>query len=239
MHYLAVIPARGGSKGIPKKNIAPVAGKPLIAWTIEAALQSKKIQKVVVSTDDNEIAQVARKFGAEVPFMRPNELALDQTPSLPVIQHAFEFYKKAGFNAEAVLTLQPTSPLRNAQHLDEAMRIFEHHSNADSLVSIVKVPHHMGPESLMHADGPWVMPNSKNSIIRRQDKPVHWCRNGAAIYITKADALSKFIWGGMTLGYEMDKLSSIDIDDEKDLFLADALLTRLFKVTDSKEIFNP
>ena len=89
MHYLAVIPARGGSKGIPKKNIAPVAGKPLIAWTIEAALQSKKIQRVVVSTDDNEIAEVSRKFGAEVPFMRPNELAQDQTPSLPVIQHAF------------------------------------------------------------------------------------------------------------------------------------------------------
>lgn len=224
MNYLAVIPARGGSKGILKKNISAVAGKPLIAWTIESALKVRRITNVVVSTDDPEIAEVAKKWGAEVPFLRPEELSKDSTPSLPVIQHAYDYYKSSGLDFDGILTLQPTSPLRLAIHLEECLDLFEKYSEADSLVSVTKVPHHMNSTSLMTKTNEWVFPVSTDVIMRRQDKPQEWCRNGAAIYITRTDSLKKFIWGGKTLGYEMDKISSIDIDDPEDLKIAEALL---------------
>jgi CMP-N-acetylneuraminic acid synthetase len=223
MRYLAVIPARGGSKGIPKKNVALVAGKPLIAWTIEAALECKLIEKVVVSTDSAEIAEVAKKYGAEV-IMRPAELAGDSTPTAPVLAHALSVASEQGFTPDAIVTLQPTSPLRRSFHLSEAIALFEAHPEADSLVSVTQVPHHMGPASLMDVDGVWGTPTQSNPILRRQDKPAYWCRNGAAVYITKASRVGEYVWGGKTLVFPMSKISSIDVDDAEDLRIADALL---------------
>lgn len=133
---VCIIPARGGSKGIPKKNLYPVAGKPLIAWTIESALQSKKISRVIVSTDNEEIADVARTFGAEVPFMRPAELAEDLTPDLPVFQHALSELEKEGKHPEIIVQLWATSPFRNAADIDEAIALLEANAEADSVRSV-------------------------------------------------------------------------------------------------------
>ena len=223
MNFLAVIPARGGSKGLPRKNILLVAGKPLIAWTIEAAKGCSSIGKIVVSTDSSEIAEIALSYGAEV-CMRPLALAQDSSPTLPVIQHCLEQSIESGFNPDAILTLQPTSPLRTSIHLKEAIELFSSHSEADSLVSVVSLPHHFSPESLMIKNDDFVQPLVEKSVLRRQEKKSYYARNGAAIYITRAQQLSHYIWGGKTLGYEMDKISSIDIDDSEDLKLAEIIL---------------
>lgn len=134
---LALIPARGGSKSIPKKNIYPVLGKPLIAWTIESALKAKKINRVVVSTDSEEIAAVAKKYGAEIPFMRPAEFAQDLTPDLPVFEHALSWLKEhEGYRPDAVVHLWPTSPYRKEGDIDAAIALFEKYPDADCVRSV-------------------------------------------------------------------------------------------------------
>jgi len=223
MNILAVIPARGGSKGVSFKNIAPLAGKPLLAWTVEAALSCREIDWVVVSTDHPSIAACATDHGAEH-IERPAELAQDTTPTSPVIFHAYEWAMAQGRQIDAIMTLQPTSPLRTCRHMSEAIALFTAHPEADSLVSVQKVPHQFGPESLMEIDDLWGSPVSGNVILRRQKKNQYWARNGAAIYLTRPARLKDYVWGGKTLVYQMDKLSSVDIDDVEDLKLADALL---------------
>lgn len=228
MHFLAIIPARGGSKGLPGKNLRPLAGKPLIAWSIEAARGAASIGRVVVSTDDEAIAEVARRHGAEVPFLRPAELALDDTPTLPVLQDTIRRLGEAGYRPDAVVTLQPTSPLRTARHIDEATALFMANPEADSLVSCVEIPHVYHPRSVMRLDGqgylrPFLdgpMPN------RRQAKEPVFARNGAAIYVTRLDCLSRFIFGGNLLPYMMSVEDSIDIDDAGDLHAAEKVIAR-------------
>lgn len=223
MQVLAVIPARGGSKGIPRKNIAPLAGKPLIAWTIEAALASSSITRVVVSTDDAEIAQIAGDHGAKV-VIRPEHLARDDTPTLPVIQHAHKTAAAEGFAADIVATLQPTSPLRTAEHIDEAVRLLNAHENATCLVSVQAVPHQFFAASQMVLHDGRLASLAGSVVVRRQDKPRTWARNGAAIYLTRAQALAGFIWEESALGFEMGLIDSIDIDGPEDLELAEAAM---------------
>ena len=218
MKYLGVIPARGGSKGIKGKNKKLLNGKPLIQYTIEAAIGSK-IQ-LVVSTDDEDISEIAKQFNIQV-IKRHKELAQDDTPTLPVLQHALE---QVGIDVDAVITLQPTSPLRTSIHIDEAIDIFEGDLNADSLVSIVKVPHNMVPESIMTIKNNYLVSREKSQLLRRQDKFIYYGRNGAAIYITKVAQLTKGVFGGNILPYEMNKHHSVDIDDAHDWFLAEILL---------------
>jgi CMP-N-acetylneuraminic acid synthetase len=138
LKVLALIPARGGSKGIPRKNIYKMVGKPLVAWTIESARNAKLIDRVIVSTDDEEIAEVARKFGAETPFMRPKELAEDDTPDLPVFQHALKWLKEnEGYEPDVVVQLWATSPYREAKHIDEAVELLlKSGKSADSVRSV-------------------------------------------------------------------------------------------------------
>ena len=139
---LAVIPARGGSKGIPRKNIIPIHGKPLLAYSIEPALKAATLTRVIVSTEDEEIAQVAREWGADVPFMRPSELATDRAKSLPVVQHAIRTLEvEEGQPYDAVVMLQPTTPLRTSEDIDRGVRmLFE--TGADSVVTVVEVGGH-------------------------------------------------------------------------------------------------
>lgn len=138
---LALVPARGGSKGVPGKNIRPLAGKPLISYTINAALRSEYQLRVVVSTDDVRIAEVSRAAGAEVPFLRPQELALDETPTLSVVQDALHWLKEhEAYEPEIVVLLQPTSPLRTAQHIDEGIRLLLE-TGADSVISVCEAEH--------------------------------------------------------------------------------------------------
>jgi CMP-N-acetylneuraminic acid synthetase len=135
---LALIPARGGSKGIPRKNIRSFAGYPLIAWSIAAAKQAESVTRIIVSTDDEEIAAVARKFGAETPFLRPTELAQDQTTDLPVFEHALKWLAdNQNYRPEIVVQLRPTSPIRPKSMVDDAIRILLNHEDADCVRGVV------------------------------------------------------------------------------------------------------
>lgn len=222
MDVLGIIPARGGSKGIPRKNIRLLAGKPLLAHTLEAA-RASRLSRVVVSTEDAEIAEAARALGGEV-LQRPASLAEDDTPTLPVLRDAWE---RLGGGFQAVMTLQPTSPFRTAAHIDGALELFARHPDADSLVSVVRAPHNMTPSSLMRMGEDGCLSNwqeAGQAPLRRQDKPVLWARNGAAIYITRSDRLAEYVFGGRILAFPMSKLESIDLDDWEDWRLAEALL---------------
>lgn len=227
MKYLAIIPARGGSKSITKKNIHPLSGKPLIAYTIQAALGSKLIDRIIVSTDCLEIASVVSKYHVEAQ-MRPPELGLDTTPTLPVLNYVVDSLQKDGYLPDAICTLQPTSPLRSSRHIDEAIAIFNSRPDADSLVSCVRVPHNFVPTSLMKiTKTDHLVPYLDNSVqcsLRRQDKPTFYARNGAAVYITRRDRIKDFIFGGCCVPYVMNQIDSLDIDEYEDITHAEYIL---------------
>ncbi len=225
LRLLAVIPARGGSKGIPRKNIYPLCGRPLIAYSIDAALQSHAVDRTVVSTDDNEIADVSRRLGAEV-RMRPAALAQDDTPTRAVLAHVVAELAAESYVPDAVLTLQPTSPLRTAGDIDGAAALFEADPSADSLVSCIEVPHIFHPESVMRLTPQGYLEPYLRAPqpTRRQDKPPVFARNGAAIYITRTPRLAEYVFGGRLVPYPMDAESSVDIDTLEDLRTAERLL---------------
>lgn len=225
MRTLAVIPARGGSKGIPRKNIAILQGRPLIEYTIDAALTATSLERVIVSTDDAEISAISLNKGVEV-VMRPAELAEDESDTLSVLQHVVAELAKTGYNPDAVMTLQPTSPLRTNTHIDEAARAFTNDPTADSLVSCIEVPHVFNPHSLMRLTaGGYLAPFfDMPQPIRRQDKEPLFARNGAAIYITKTERLAEFIFGGRLIPFMMPDAASIDIDTDEDLAAAERLI---------------
>lgn len=228
MNVLSIIPARGGSKGIPKKNIYPLCGKPLIAWTIEAAKGSKYISRTILSSDSSEIIKVAGRYGVEAPFVRPNELAKDDTPALPVIQHTVNWLKvNEDYIPDYIVLLQPTSPLRTSRHIDEALEKLIN-SDADSIVSVVKAPHQFNPHSIMEMKNGFLKPFLKYDERKniRQLKPVFYARNGAAIYAFTYECLMKknSIYGDKILAYEMSREESIDIDDLLDLTICEMLL---------------
>ncbi|WP_085906812.1 cytidylyltransferase domain-containing protein [Kiloniella majae] len=220
MKFLAIIPARGGSKGIPQKNIVDLNGKPLIAYTLEAVLKAKCLDRVVVSTDDNAVKDVVKEFGVDV-ITRPSELAEDKTPTLPVLQDVIsQLAAKNNYLPEAVVTLQPTSPLRSSQHIDEAIELFKANPAADSLVSCVEVPHNFHPLSVMKQNNKGYLTSyikQDETPLRRQDKDLVFARNGAAIYITKTTRLKNYIFGGNLLPYIMDESFSHDVDTIADL----------------------
>lgn len=219
---LAIIPARAGSKGLPGKNIKPFGGKPMIAWTIEAAIQSQKFSKVIVSTDSDEIAEVAQHWGAEVPFLRPEHLSTDESPIIDTITYTLE---KLGEKFDAVCLLQPTSPLRVSQHLIEAADLFEK-SSTSSVVSVTKVD--KSPQWCFWRDQDGALTpilKEGHSLNRRQDLPDAFVLNGA-IYIADTEALireRKFLFDN-SVSYPMSKESSIDVDDLIDFKLAQLIL---------------
>jgi len=229
IRVLGLIPARGGSKSIPHKNITPLGGKPLIAWTIEAARNSR-LDRVVLSSDDPAIIEAAEAVGGiEVPFVRPAALAADTTPGIDVVIHAVEWLRgHEDYQPDAVMLLQPTSPLRRSKHIDEAIELYVERG-ADSLVSVVKAPHNMIPESLMRInDGGWLEPvvpfDERNNI--RQKKPAYYARNGAAIYLFSTGLLleEQTMYGHRLAAYEMAREESIDIDEPFDLKICEWLL---------------
>jgi CMP-N,N'-diacetyllegionaminic acid synthase len=217
MDVVALIPARGGSKGIPRKNLVDVAGKPLLAWTVEAALASRAVTRVVVSTDDEEIAGVAEALGAEV-LDRPAELAADETPMLEVVRHALGELGPT----EVLALLQPTSPLRSAENVDEAVALLVD-SDADAVISVVEVPHRFEPGSLMGIEAGRLV-RLGDSAPRRQDKPSLYARNGPAVLALRPDRLGDDLYGGDCRPYVMAPRESLDVDDESDLELARLLL---------------
>jgi N-acylneuraminate cytidylyltransferase/CMP-N,N'-diacetyllegionaminic acid synthase len=225
LRTVALIPARGGSKGIPHKNIRDLAGKPLIAYTIEAALKSKALERVIVSTDDVKIAKVARSYGAEVPFLRPAELAKDDTPSLLVIQHAVKYIEEdEGRKLDVVVILQPTSPLRSEKYIDEAVEKLLR-TGADSVITVCKVRHH--PFWSFTVKGDRVYPFSEKGIAvsRRQDLPEIYAVNGA-VYAVRRNVLfeQNSVFGRDTKAVVMPYEESVEIDDYFDLFVAEMVM---------------
>jgi CMP-N,N'-diacetyllegionaminic acid synthase len=226
MVFVGLVPARGGSKSIPRKNLASCAGQPLIAWTAQAARSSGVLSRVLLSTDDPEIAEQGRALGLEVPFLRPADLADDAAPMLPVMQHALAYLRAEGQEPEALVLLQPTSPLRSARHVSEAVARFRE-TRAATLVSVVRVPHRFVPSSLMREEAGRLLPleGGGTGPLRRQDKDRLFARNGPAVLIVSAGTLDDGrLYGEPTVGYEMDERSSLDVDEPADLALADLLL---------------
>lgn len=233
MKILAIIPARSGSKGIKNKNIIDFDGKPLIYWTIFAALKSESIDRVIVSTDSKKIRDTSLKYGASVPFLRPKRLSGDEASTLSAVKFTMKKLEKdENYFSDYIITLQPTSPLRNKQNIEEAINLILNDKKADSLVSCVNVPHNFLPESLMKLHGKYLRNfSNKNKSTRRQDKKKLIARNGAAIYITKSKEINKYILGGKILPYFMDYKNSIDIDTKEDLEIA-CLFKKFLKLKD-------
>lgn len=225
MNILGVVPARGNSKSIPQKNLANLAGKPLLAYTAECALESKLLSRIILSTDDPTIAEVGQDLGLEVPFLRPSDLAQDETTILPVLQNLLAWFEKhEGYRADAIVLLQPTSPFRQSHHIDQAIEIFVE-KNADTVVSVVRVPHQFEPNSLMQLrDGELQAWLPDPIILRRQEKATLFARNGPAVLVMRPEIIqSGDLYGGHTFHLEMDLISSIDIDEPVDLLFAEHL----------------
>jgi CMP-N,N'-diacetyllegionaminic acid synthase len=227
MRTLGVIPARGGSKGVPGKNLRTVAGRPLLAYTADAARESRRLSRVIVSTDDAALREVAQGLRLEVPFMRPKELAKDDTLMLPVLQHAVRAMKDLGFSAEAVVLLQPTSPLRRGEHIDRAVDLLVS-SGAESVVTVVEVPHQYNPASVMRLDGERLKPFLHGPLIlRRQDKPRVFARNGPAVLVVRTDVLDRdSLYGDDCRPLLMSAEESVDVDTADDFEVIERLLAR-------------
>lgn len=219
---VALIPARSGSKGIIDKNIKLFCGKPLIQWTIEAALNSSSIDRVIVSTDDKKYASLSQKLGAEVPFIRPAELAKDNSPSISFILHALEELP----DANELLLLQPTSPLRTTEDI-ESLITFWKSTPRESIISITPAEVHPSWMFALNQDSTLKPLSANKKAFRRQDLPNTYVINGA-LYLATRDFLvrEKSFFSKNTLGYLIPKERSIDIDTELDWFYAESLMKK-------------
>lgn len=215
---LGIVPARGGSKGVPRKNVRPLAGRPLLDYTAAAAVGSGVCDRIVLSTEDAEIADAGRRAGLEVPFLRPTELAADDTAMLPVLQHVLEVLARDGWQPEIVLILQPTSPLRKPDHIRHAVeRLADDQS--DSVVSVVELPRHLSPDYVMRiADGrlhPFLPDGAR--ITRRQDARPAYVRDGT-VYACWRKTIETFgnIYGNDCRPLLIDSRDSLSIDSMDD-----------------------
>jgi len=227
MKILGLIPARGGSKGVPKKNIKLLAGKPLLQYTSEIGLQSKYLSKVVLSTDTDEIIEVGKKLNLEVPFKRPSNLAADASPTLPVIMHALDYYAALGEEFDAVCLLQVTSPFRTLEFLDEAIETFIE-QQTDSLISVQEVPHEYNPHWTFEVNpsGNLHISTGEEKIIsRRQELPKAYHRDGS-IYITKTSVLREqhSLFGKSIAYIESSKEMYVNIDTMTDWKKAELMI---------------
>ncbi len=229
MNIVGLIPARGGSKGVPRKNIKKLADKPLIQHTIEEAKKSNKINRLIVSTDDEEIANISKGLGMRV-IKRPEELSQDDTPTLPVIQHTIEELEKEGNTVDAIILLQPTAPFRKQKHIDEAITLFLE-KTPESVISIGKVPEHFNPFWQISLEENYTRlfmgkynKKIKTFISRRQDLPDTYYRDGA-IYITKKETLlSGKLIGDICVPYIIKDKNFVNIDTCEDFEYAEYIL---------------
>lgn len=230
---LGLVTARGGSRAIRRKNIRLVAGKPLVAWTIQAALDCRSLNRVVVSTDDAEIEEVCLKWGAEVPFRRPVELAQDNSPHVDVIAHAVEWLMtNEDYCPDYIVLLQPTSPLRTAQDIDGAVALALQR-NADCVVGVSESPAHPYLNKRITEEGKLVdFVDTPKGYLPRQSFPPAYIVNGA-IYLARRDVLlrERTWYTSRTYPYIMSPEHSLDVDTSWDLYLADLMLRDEFQNT--------
>jgi len=225
---LGIIPARGGSKSIPKKNMALLMGKPLLFYTFEGVRGCRTIDRFILSTDDSEIAAFGEKHGIDVPGLRPSYLAKDDTPMVDVVKHSLFLLEKEGYSPDYIVLLQPTSPLRSSKHIDEAVDIFLDNPGIDSVVSVIPVPHLFHPQLALRIEQGKLVPfaESVRLFARRQDKPPCFARNGPVVAVFKPSTVFRFnnIYGENSMPYIMSEQDSIDIDTPFDLKLAEAII---------------
>lgn len=215
---LAIVPARAGSKGVPGKNIRPLVGRPLLAYTAEAAAQSAVVDRLILSTDSSEIADVGRRHGLEVPFLRPASLAADDTPMLAVIEHALSILEADGWRPDIVVLLQPTSPLRRPDHVRAAVELLRA-SGADSVVSVVELPRHHSPDYVMRIDDGLLRPfvDGGGRLTRRQDARPAYARDGT-VYACRRSTIERFasIYGDDCRPIVIPAAESLSIDTPAD-----------------------
>jgi len=221
---LALIPARAGSKGLPQKNILPLANKSLIAWSINAAKNSRYVDKLIISTDDDNIADVARSYGCEVPFIRPDHLATDEASTIDVIMHAVSYFDDYDY----LVLLEPTSPLRETNDIDSALEMLcQNRARADSIVSVSKVEATHPAFSVKIADDGLIRPYAGDEfkIIRRQDlSPLYFFEGTVYISDVKQLLLKKTFYHDRTMPYVVPRWKSIEIDERIDMICCEALI---------------
>jgi CMP-N,N'-diacetyllegionaminic acid synthase len=230
MRVLGLIPARGGSKGIRRKNIRPLLGKPLLQYTGEAARAARRLTRVILSTEDEEVAAVGRNCGLEVPFRRSPELARDDTPMLPVVQDTLRWFEERGERFDAVCLLQPTNPLRRPEDIDSCVDLLEQ-SGADAVVSVRRVPDECNPHWVYSRDDAgWLhlFTGEAAPISRRQDLPLAFHREGS-VYVSRRDVVMEqnTLYGARIAGYEIGAQRSVNIDGPEDWERAEKLLSAL------------
>ena len=215
---LAIVPARGGSKGVPDKNVKPLCGRPLLDYAARAARESGVIDRTILSTDSEEVASVGRAVGLEVPFLRPPELATDDAPMLPVVQHAIRALDAAGWRAELIVLLQPTSPLRRPEHVHAAVSMLRD-TNADSVVTVIEVPRHLSPDYVMKIEDGLLKPflSEGTRVARRQDARPAYSRDGT-VYACWRRTIDRFnsIYGDDCRPLVIDAAESLSIDSPAD-----------------------
>lgn len=229
---LAIIPARGGSKGLIGKNIMPLLGKPLLVWSIEQAKNSKYIDEIFVSTDDAEIAKTAENAGINVPVLRPPELARDDSPTIDTIFHVLDYYGQKGIYFDIVVLLEPTSPLRKINDIDDAIKkLLDNISNSESLVSVGEV----------HMENPYIQKKITNGVVctlidtsdtyyQRQQLPTAYFPYGV-IYMSTVNALRKYksFYQDNTIPYQIDRWQNYEIDDIFDFYCIEAIMKQKIK----------
>jgi CMP-N,N'-diacetyllegionaminic acid synthase len=223
---LALVPARGGSKGVPDKNLRVIAGRTLLDYVAAAAGQSGVVDRIVLTTDSEAIAATGRRAGLDVPFLRPAELARDQTPMLPVVQHALEWLATAGWIPEIVVLLQPTSPLRRPAHIASAVDLLRS-SGADSVVTVVELPRHLSPDYVMRIDGGRLVPFLPEGarVTRRQDARAAYSREGT-VYAFRTTTLTRYgsMYGDDCRPLLIEDSDSLSIDSPADWIAAERIL---------------
>lgn len=227
MRVLGLIPARGGSQGVPRKNIKLLAGRPLLWYTAQAALAAQRLARTILSTDDEEIAEVGRRCGVEVPFLRPAELARNDTPTLPVAQHAVRTLEADGDRFDALCLLQPTNPLRRAADIDACIELLEA-SDADAVATVLPVPSEFNPHWVYFRDEDGLLRLSTGEatpLPRRQELPPAFHREGS-VYVVRRDVLMEgnSFYGRRFRGHVLDLGASVNIDTPEDWQRAEALL---------------
>lgn len=222
---IALIPARGGSKGLPGKNIKILKDKPLIAYAIESALKAKSIKRVIVSTDDLEIAKVAKSYGAEVPFLRPKRLATDDASAIDVYLHFISYMDEQEQDISDFIVLQPTSPFRTAKHIEEAIDLYKE-KNADSVISYCPENHPVKWHKYVSEEGRFEEIFDKVKIANRQEERISYYPNGA-IFIFKRHLIeNKKYYSDSSFAYIMNRNDSVDIDTQEDFDYAEYLFER-------------
>jgi CMP-N,N'-diacetyllegionaminic acid synthase len=228
MSVLGLVPARGGSKGVPGKNVRPLAGHTLLEYTARAARESGVFDRIILSTDSREIADAGRRAGLEVPFMRPTTLAADDTPMVAVIEHALAEVSRQGCSPDVIVLLQPTSPLRRPSHIRDAIKMLRE-TGADSVVTVVEIPRHLSPDYVMRIEDGRLRPFLPDSVrvTRRQDARPAYSRDGT-VYAFRRSTIEKSggIYGEDCRPLLIDACESLSIDSPEDWDEAERLLAR-------------